>query len=51
MKIVLQVSIYLTPVNGKKVSTLFSTSLRGISALVVTLSSQFQWTLQISCFL
>jgi hypothetical protein len=28
-------SIDLTPVNGKNASTLFSTSLRGISALVV----------------
>jgi len=28
-----------TPVNGKKTSTSFSTSLKGISALVITLSS------------
>jgi hypothetical protein len=29
----------LTPVNGKKSCTLFGTRLRGISALVITLSS------------
>jgi len=29
----------ITPVNGKQASTLFSTRLKGISALVITLSS------------